>query len=272
MQDTSQIVNYAEIVRGTYSVEWAIDIGENGRLITRGGEYITFGSGDGLTRILISAAGADSGFGEDYLMGLTITNNLFDRSPTVGKCVAAEIDVELRMPEMVIPRMAVIRAYCRVRNETLISGWLNMGTFYTDTREHAQNLYGDDTIKLHGFDAMLTAEQAYVWGLSAGATDIQVVGDIASQLQWTVDSRTSEIMTQGYRIMTEQVGQYTMREMLGYLAAMYCGSFIITPNNELRLVQLISVPAETSYLSVMDGAAVYHLTFGSGDGLVKILV
>ena len=267
MQDTSNVANYNEIIATDYSVEWAIDIGEAGRLITEEGEYITFGSGATMDRILIGAGGAENGYGEDMLKSVSISNAMFVGSPVLGKCVSSEVELEMFVPPMIIPRMAQIRVFNRIYNSELKSGWLNQGTYFIDTREVTKNLDGFDTLKIHGYDAMLKTEQAYVWGLSAGATDVQVLNDIASQLQFTIDSRTLDIMTNGYTIDSEQVGQYTMREMLGYLAGAYAGSFIFTPNNELRLVQLTSVPEETNYLSVFEGAAVYALTFG-GDRIL----
>ena len=264
MQDVSNITNYSEIlIAGNYSVEWAIDIGEAGRLITHQGEYLTFG-GD---RILIATAGADNGFREDLLMSVLVKNAMFDGSPVIGRCLSAEVDIEMLMPEMQIPRMAQIRVYNRIFNDTLTSDWLSQGVFYIDTREYDNTVNGINILKLHGFDAMLMTEQAYVWNLTAGATDIDVVNDIAAQLQFSVDPRTADIMIKGYTINAEQVGQYSMREMLGYLAGAYAGSFIMTPTNELRLVQLTTVPPETNYLSVIEGPVTYALTFG-GDRIL----
>ena len=265
MQNVTDIANYAEIIAsGNYSVEWAIDIGEAGRLINEVGNYITFSSAgtDDPIRLKLSSAGADNGYRLKDLLSLTITNSMFSGSPEIGKCVSAEIDVEMLLPVAQIPRMAAIRAYNRVYNYNLVSGWIDQGTFYIDTRERKRNLYGQDTIKLHGYDAMLQTEQAYTWNLEVGATDIDVVNDIADQLQFNVDARTTEIMTIGYTINSEQIGQYTMREILGYLAAAYGGSFIISPQNELRLVQLITPPGETNYLASIEGGITYAILFG----------
>lgn len=271
MQDISNIANYTEILTGgDYSVQWAIDIGEAGRLIDTHGDYITFtpvGAADPV-RLKLASAGANNGYGEDALMGLTVTNAMFSGTPSLGKAVAGEIDVQMIEPLGNIPRMAAIRAYCRIYNDSLTSDWIEQGTFYIDTREISQNFHGENIIKLHGFDAMLMTEQAYVWNLEAPATDIDVVRDIAAQLQFNVDQRTVDIMTSGYTIESEQVGQYTMREVLGYLAGAYAGSFIMSPQNELRLVQLITPPSETNYLSLSEGGIIYAIAFGSDRILV----
>lgn len=271
MQDISNVANYSEILTsGNYFVEWAIDIGEAGRLIDSHGDYITFtpqGVADPV-RLKLASAGANNGYGEDILKHLSLTNAMFSGTPTLGKAVTGEIDVEMIEPLGNIPRMAAIRAYCRIFNDSLVSDWIEQGTFYIDTREIDQNFYGENTIRLHGFDAMLMTEQAYVWNLTAPATDIDVVRDIAAQLQFDVDQRTIDIMTHGYTIDSEQVGQYTMREMLGYLAGAYAGSFIMSPQNELRLVQLITPPSETNYLAMIEGGIFYAIAFGNDRILV----
>ena len=234
------------------------------------GDYITFsrpGTADPV-RLLLASAGAENGYHEDMLISVAITNSLFSGTPELGKAVSAEIDVEMLLPVAKIPRMAAIRAYNRIFNSSLTSGWIEQGTFYIDTREITKNLHGDDVIKLHGFDSMLMAEQAYVWNLTAPATDIDGVRDIANQLQFSVDQRTIEIMTNGYTVDVEQVGTYTMREVLGYLAGSYAGSFIMSPQNELRLVQLITPPGETNYLATEEGGIVYAILFGADKILV----
>lgn len=271
MQDITTVENYSTILAsGNYSVQWAIDIGEAGRLITEEGEYITFSLPNAAdpVRLMLSSAGAENGYGEDMLTSLTITNAMFSGTPELGKAVSAEIDVELLVPRGVIPRMAAIRAYNRIFNATMQSGWIPQGTFYIDTREYSQNKYGAKTIRLHGFDCMLMTEQAYVWNLTAPATDIAVVRDICSQLEFDVDPRTVAIMNRGYRVTTEQIGQYTMREVLSYLAGSYAGSFIITPQNQLRLVQLVTPPGETNYLSCVEGGVYYAILFGTDRILV----
>ena len=271
MQDVTGIANYSTIIAsGDYSVEWAIDIGEAGRLIDDIGDYITFsrpGTADPV-RLLLASAGAENGYQEDVLMSVNITNAMFNRTPELGKAVSGEITVEMLLPVAQIPRMATIRAYSRIFNDTLTSDWIEQGTFYVDTREISKSVYGYDVIKLHGFDAMLMTEQAYVWNLEAPATDIDVVRDIASQLEFDVDQRTVDIMTNGYTIDVEQVGTYTMREMLSYLAGAYAGSFIISPQNELRLVQLITPPGETNYLAAEEGGIIYAILFGADKILV----
>ena len=55
-----------------------------------------------------------------------------------------------------------------------------------------------------------------------------------------------------------------MREILGYIAAMYAGNFIMSDDGKLRLVRLNEIGIETHYL--VDTAG-YVLTFG-GDRIL----
>jgi hypothetical protein len=77
-----------------------------------------------------------------------------------------------------------------------------------------------------------------------------------------VDPRTVAIMKKGY--MVQYPAEYSQRETLGFLAAMYAGSFIMSDSGELRLVQFSSLAKETSYL--IDNAG-FVITFG-GDRIL----
>lgn len=149
------------------------------------------------------------------------------------------------------------------------SEWLPKGVYYIDTRQTSHNDDGVTLMELHGYDAMLKAEQ--YWGddmmppggwPEEGLTDIQVVQMIAEKMDVAVDSRTVTDMDGGYKIPMP-IG-YTLREVLGYLAAPYLGCFIITEQGKLRMVSILDLPPETNYL--IDNAG-YAITFG-GDRIL----
>lgn len=150
------------------------------------------------------------------------------------------------------------------------SEWLPKGVFYIDTRQTSHNDDGVTLMELHGYDAMLMAEQ--YWGDDMmpsggwpddGLTDIQVVQMIANKIGVEVDSRTVADMNGGYKIPMP-IG-YTLREVLGYLAAPYLGCFIMTEQGKLRMVSILDLPPETNYL--IDNAG-YAITFGGTRILV----
>lgn len=131
------------------------------------------------------------------------------------------------------------------------SEWLQQGIFYIDTRETTASHDSLKVLTLHGFDAMMMAEQYWHdngslnWSTGT-VSDVAMVNDIASIMDISVDERTYDIMTNAYQIPMPM--QYTLREILGYIASMYAGCFIITEVGQLRLVSLLELPPETNLL------------------------
>lgn len=258
MQEISEL--YKKIISGNHRVEVSLVIGEKGRLITELNQTITFGG----VAILVSRSGADSGYTETNLFSVKTTNGLFTNNTiNIGNAISGEITVEMLKPKGDIPRMAQLVLYVRVTNGTETSEWIQKGIYYIDTRSTSQNCDDIEIITLHGYDAMLYADAYYDDSqIEWNAKDVEVVKEIASKIGVEVDDRTLEIMTHGYEI--SYPAQYTYREVLGYIAAMYAGSFTISENGQLRLVSLYELPKETKYLIDSTG---YTITFG-GDRIL----
>lgn len=259
MQKTSEL--YKELLASDYQTETRLAIGETGVLITRYGEGITFGG----VRILTGAYGADGGFGEDQLISMKTTANVFsENSPTVGSCVSAQIDIEMLKPYADIPKQSRLVPYVRLTDGVRHSEWIQKGVFYIDTRKKKEDGSTVEKIVIQGFDDMLRTEQDYpVSKLSWPAKDIDVVREIAEFIGVSVDPRTVSIMKHGYPV--QYPSQYSCRDVLGYIAAMYGGCFIMSDLGELRLVIINGIPPETRYLITNTGQAI---TFGG----VRILV
>ena len=199
-------------------------------------------------------------YGESVLQDLEINRSVFDNTPVLGSCISAEIDVSLIKPSVDIPRMATIEPYVRITNGLQTSEWLPKGKFFIDTREFTKN-DGVEVMTLHGFDSMLKAEQLVPIN-SYPQTDIQAVQEIATFLGMELDSEVENIMTNGYTVPAP--AEYSCREVLGYIAAMYAGCFIMDDFGRLRLVQLNGMPPETNLL--INGAG-FAITFG-GDRII----
>ena len=137
-----------------------------------------------------------------------------------------------------IPPMAALIPYIRVVDNVSgdTSDWLKMGKYFIDTREKdAKN----GKFKAHGYDAMLKAEQTYYQSVTSGSmTAAAVVEEIATLIGVTVHISTNAILTLEGTSIPYYAGQYTAREMLGYIAASYGGSFIIDGNEKLKLIPL----------------------------------
>lgn len=234
---------YKELLASDHTVETRLAIGETGVLVNNNGEGITFGG----IRILVGSSGADGGYDESVLMSVETSGDVFPgNTPSVGGAIAGEIDVEMLKPFGAIPRQARLAPYSRLVAGDRHSEWVHGGVYYVDTREE---LNGPDVphIRLRGFDAMLKAEQDYPEShLDWPARDIDVVREIAAFMDVPIHEDTFSAMTRGY--LVQYPGEYSCREILGYLAAMYAGNFVMSNSGELRLLSLNCIPAETRLL------------------------
>ena len=212
------------------------------------------------TQLIIDGVGT---FGETQLFSITTNVEMFQNTPTLGKAAAGEIEIKMLKPATDIPAMAKLQPQVRVCNASQQSEWLAQGIYYIDTRETTKNEDGLDVLTIHGYDAMLKAEQYFVSeNITGDSTDIDMVDEIASIMGVSVDARTYTLMTEAYTIPLPT--GYTLREVLGYIASMYVGCFVMSDIGELRLVSLLEMPPETNYLIDQLGDVI---TFG-GDRIL----
>lgn len=213
------------------------------------------------TKIVIDGVGT---FPESQLFSVSTTHQMFDTTPKVGMAVAGQIDIKMLYPTVSIPTMACIRPYVRACNDTDQSEWLPQGVYYIDTRERTRDDTGLSFLTIHGYDAMLKSEQMFDGGstITGDSTDTTIVAFIAGKMGVSVDTRTYTLMNKAYTVPLPT--GYTYREVLGYIASMYAGCFIMTEEGKLRLVGFYDIPPETSYLIDNAGNAI---TFG-GDRIL----
>lgn len=259
MQETSDL--YKQLLAEDCRMETRLAIGEPGVLITKRGESITFGG----VSILTGATGADGGYDESVLRSMETDYRVFsEETPSVGDCVSAQIGIVMNKPYAEIPTRARLVPYVRLTDGIRHSEWIQKGVFYIDTREKREDGSSIEKIVIHGYDDMLKAEQDYPAStLQWPARDIDVVREIAAFIGVTVDPRTIPIIRRGYLI--QYPTGYSCRDVLGYIAAMYAGCFVMSDLGELRLVTINSIPKETRYL--IDNAG-FAITFGGERILV----
>ena len=258
MQETSSLYKRLLADPGHWK-EYALVIGESDVLVSELADTIMF-SGNA---ILVTSSSVDSGFRESPIISMSTQKTIFSGSnPTVGNCIAGQITVSMIKPNGDIPRRSRLAPYFRLTNGEEYSEWIQKGVFFIDHREYS----GDENEKMlvYGYDHIILTEGDFPSSTDEWPrTDIDVVFDIANEIGVSVDERTVQIINKGYKI--NYPAEYSMREVLENIAAMYGGSFIMSDVGELRLVTMFGIPKETSYL--IDDAG-FAITFG-GD---KILV
>lgn len=167
-------------------------------------------------------------YGMDALYAANITQALFEKF-SVGNACAAELTIRFA-PGGTVPRMATI-VPCARAAET--EEWMQLGVFYTDTRR----LTGGGLLEITAYDAMLKSE--VVWtpdqDLTFPMTMPEAVDVIAGLMGVALDSRT--VLNGAYTI-DYPANDYTLRDVLRYIAAAHGGNWVITAEGKLRLVPL----------------------------------
>ncbi len=146
------------------------------------------------------------------------------------------------------------------------SEWLQNGVYFVDTRQHIDGSL--NTLRIHGYDAMLKAEADYpdtnhAWPYA----DNLVVAEIAQTMGVTVDARTWDYIHGSYNVQLP--ANYTMREVLESIASSYCGNFVMSAEGKLLFVPLYGFDPDIdgSYLADENGNA---LVFGSESWCILI--
>lgn len=173
-------------------------------------------------------------YGENTLVSVETENNLFAKeAPSCGNAVSGTITAKLRTPNTIIRTKAKMELFARVTIGDLASEWIPKGVYFLDTREKQKAKNGEDTIiVLDGFDAMLFGEQDYTPSGNWPKSDAEVVSDMC----WLLGVECAWHPDKNFQI-TEPVG-YSVREILGYVAAMYGGSVTINDYGKLQFIGL----------------------------------
>ena len=212
------------------------------------------------TKVVIN----DVTYGQNQIFSMSADLRMFsEQQPSVGGCLAGELTLRMLAPSEAIPRMAKIEPYVRVTDGAQYSEWIPHGKYYIDTREITKNDDDLQILTIHAYDAMLKTEADYPNTThSWPQTDIQTVREIASTIGVGVDSRTVATMTHAYPISLP--ASYSMREVLGRIAAMYAGNWYMSYAGDLLLATINGIPPDTNYLIDNIGNTI---TFG-GDRIL----
>ena len=194
-------------------------------------------------------------YGPEEEVEHTYSNGIFEDFG-FGNAYTASLTLSLFADN--IPRAATIRRYIRLRNGNQASEWLPKGTFFANTRSDDDGYW-----TIEAYDSMRKAEvvwtpdQSLEFPLSMPAA----AAEFARILGVELDPRT---VLNGKYTIDYPANDYTIRNELCFIAAAHGGNWIITDENKLYLVPLLSAPAETNYLVEEYGDAI---TFG-GDRIL----
>ena len=185
-------------------------------------------------------------YGHDVIVSLNSSADIFNNSaPIVGQCISSTLKASLYLPNNSIPRRSECKVLVRLTDGSSFSEWLPKGTFYINKRSNAKN----GVLTIEAYDAMMKTDK--VMYTQSGQqdtwpkTDIEVLTIIAEDyLGVEIDSATESAISKEYEIQYPGYGDggYTVRQVLGYIGAMYGGNWIIDDYNHLKLLQLKNLP------------------------------
>lgn len=177
-----------------------------------------------------------------------ISRSLMSSPLQVGNCNSATLSVSI-MTDDEIPAAGEVIVQARVGSRAkdyLKSEYKDFGTFYIDQRDTSYA----GLVTLTCYDAMLKTNSPYLSDtdteLSWPKTMVAVVNEIAARIGVTLDTRTVLKTGDDYKVAYPK--GLTMTQVLGYIGACNGGNWIITEENRLRLVPLVTIPDETYYI------------------------
>lgn len=206
--------------------------------------------------------------GVEYLQSEIISGKVSGGSFSkfsIGNCASRQAEFEI-FPKGEIPKSSEIKVFLRYKYGDQVSEWVPKGVFFISTR-HKNKLTG--AYSFTAFDAMMRAEQTWLdsshapvnWPMPA----VDAVADIAKKMGVEVDHRTSLTTSFPVEFPVGEEGDYSMREVLSYVAVSNAGNWVITDDGKLRLLRRGELPPETHYLVNEAGRAILF-------GGVRILV
>ena len=193
-------------------------------------------------------------YGSEAEVSHSVDYSLYE-SFSIGNAMSATLSLSLYAEE--IPRGAVIKRYVRLTNGSQFSEWLPKGVFFTNCRTVEDGLWS-----IEAYDAMLKADITWTPKITFPCTMEQAAQDIAAAMGVELDERNTYLP---YTIDAYPEGEYMRRDALRDIAAAHGGNWFITDAGKLRLIPLISFPAETNYLVTEHGDAILF-------GGIKILL
>lgn len=185
--------------------------------------------------------------GKEYtaISAPVIDRALMSSPLSVGNCTAATLALSILTDDEIASKSPIL-IQGRVTDGTNISEWKDFGTFFINQRDTSY----EGLVTVSCYDAMLKANQNYVDGSSSPANwpkpMTEVVAEVAYRIGVTLDPRT--VINTGEEYMVPYPSGLTMRQVLGYIGACHGGNWIITEENKLRLVPLVTSPDETFFV------------------------
>lgn len=194
-------------------------------------------------------------YGPEQEIDHSVDGGLYEQFGT-GNAVVSKLTISLFAED--IPRAARIKRFIRLRNGDQTSEWLPKGVFYSNRRSSE-----DGNWTVEALDSMYKADREWEpdQSLNFPLSMPDAAAEFARLMGVELDPRTK--LNAAYTIDypasdpdSETGGYYSIRQELQWIAAAHLGNWIMTGEDRLLLVPLLSIPPETNYLVTEYGGAI----------------
>ena len=201
---------------------------------------------------------------QNKIYSMVTRKKLFkDKKPKLGCAIAGEIEISLDDPARMFSRMASIKPYFRIKNATKVSPWYQKGQYYINTIILVVVTFCiqfvTSTLAAYSLAFMEYRGKALVFVIIF----MQII--INNNPSAYIEQDTISKLTAIARLVNFPA-QYSMREVLESIAAMYGGNFVMSDTGKLSLVGFVSVREDTFYLVTETGI---RITFGGTRILLR---
>lgn len=200
------------------------------------------------------------------IFDLRIYSMLFsDETLSIGGTAAKCLKCTFLPGSGTIPRMAkIIVSYILRGASGAVAPSVDIGPFYIDTRE-VDVATGKMTVT--AYDIMLMTEQLIDLRSTTSPviTHTDAVSAIAAKLGIAIDDRSPTLLSANFT----RLSTLTMRQILGRIAVLNCGNWVITLQGKLRLVPIDNTIADNCDM----GDKAHSLSLGEAfDPITKLTV
>lgn len=184
--------------------------------------------------IKVDIAGVE--YSQAEIFSCRIYGGIYEK-PTIGTCSSRTLSLKI-MPKGTIPRGAKIAVFARLAAGGEVSEWIKQGEFFISLRPRDKRT---GAMNITAYDAMLKANAVWLNGsydeVNWPMAESEAVADIANRMGIVLDSRT--VLDNAYPLdyPVDENGDMTMWNVLCGIAVSNCGSWVITPDGNLRLVR-----------------------------------
>ena len=181
------------------------------------------------------------------LSALFISRGAFSAdSPECGNCVMSSVELSAigRYP---MPPAGLIEVWAYITDGNRTSEWIKQGVFYCDQNTYVSD-HGQVSTKITGYDSLGFASQLvsldmFQWP----CTGLQLIQTAAGIIWADIDPAIIPILS-NITLQKPDDGGYTLRELMGAVAGVAGGNFVVNKSNQLTLIRIGDARADTSYI------------------------